>query len=184
MWSLSANWLYSLRFTLDCTKCTTLKRWQEPADAIVQTDQRIVFFGAHQPQSESKVTFDLDPADKIKLKNNWSQTQWEVHDKEVQVRSFVANIPYHSYRHTCWGAPLWSWWPWWWWWMACLEKERSVVCKYFYAGKRTSRGNVEYKYLNCRLNPTKILEKHRLHLLAIDPYQLYHEGHLFILTMT
>ena len=35
----------------------------------------------------------MDPADKIKLKNNWSQTQWEVHDKEVQVRSFVSNIP-------------------------------------------------------------------------------------------
>ena len=58
----------------------------EPSDAIVQTDQRIVFQGSHRPQSEKKTTFDLDVVEKMSLKNNWSQTRWEVQDKEVQVR--------------------------------------------------------------------------------------------------
>ena len=61
-------------------------RVDEPTDAIVQTDQRIVFPGSQtRPSSDKKVTFDLDQAEKMCLKHNWSQTRWETHDKEIQV---------------------------------------------------------------------------------------------------
>lgn len=57
----------------------------EPADAIVQTDQRIVFKDNHQQRTDNVVTFDLDELEKLSIKNGWSQTHWDVEDKEVQV---------------------------------------------------------------------------------------------------
>ena len=56
----------------------------QPADAIVQTDQRIVFQGNHQHKAAKIINFD-DDFEKMSIKNSWSQTHWEVQDKEVQV---------------------------------------------------------------------------------------------------
>ena len=58
--------------------------YPEPADAIVQTDQRIVFQGNHQHKSDKIINFD-DDFENMSIKNSWSQTHWEVQDKEVQV---------------------------------------------------------------------------------------------------
>ena len=62
--------------------------YPEPADAIVQTDQRIVFKGRHS----RIITFDLDDVEQMSIKNSWSQTHWEVEDKEVQVCSVCSFI--------------------------------------------------------------------------------------------
>ena len=58
----------------------------EPADAIVQTDQRIVFQGDHQHKSDKIINFD-DDDNKMSNKNSWSQTYWKVQDNEIQVSS-------------------------------------------------------------------------------------------------
>ena len=53
----------------------------EPLDAIIQTDQRIVFHSAGK-----KVTFNLEDSDNVAKTDRQSQTIWDVNDKEIQVR--------------------------------------------------------------------------------------------------
>ena len=53
----------------------------EPLDVIVQTDQRIVFHAG------KRVTFNVEESDGAAKRNIWSQTVWEVNDKEIQVES-------------------------------------------------------------------------------------------------
>ena len=48
-------------------------------DAIIQTDQRIVF------QSGKRVTFNIEDADNVVKTDRQSQTTWDVNDKETQV---------------------------------------------------------------------------------------------------
>ena len=56
-------------------------------DAIVQTDQRIVFHNREDFSARTKkVTFDLDDdACEVSVKHAWSQTKWDVEHKGVQV---------------------------------------------------------------------------------------------------
>ena len=54
--------------------------YPEHRDVIIQTDQRIVFNSSHHPSD-----IQLEDAERITIKNKWSQTHWEFQDKEVQV---------------------------------------------------------------------------------------------------
>ena len=62
----------------------------EVNDAIVQTDQRIVFPGSQKPSASSvrKVQFDLESSDAsvYTTRHAWSQTAFDLHHKSVQVR--------------------------------------------------------------------------------------------------